>query len=106
MKKENVGILGLVLNALGALILALSITESNSGYVTRGAGIPYGSAIVNEFIFKLGLLLLILGFSFQFLEKRYGDKDRIEGDYLMWAFVITTMIYLLAVVVLVPLFFP
>ena len=72
MKKNSVGLFGLIFNGLGAFLLAVSLSgDSGAG---AGTDPTYGLAMINSFYSNLGLYLFILGFSFQFLEKIHSEN--------------------------------
>jgi hypothetical protein len=74
MKKESVGTLGLILNAIGAFVLVIATTGDPNSGIGNSEGIIYSYVIINDLFSKLGLLLFIFGFLLQILE-RQGAKD-------------------------------
>ena len=62
MKKEKIGVWGLILDITGTLVLALSMVgDPNSGVGGGVNGPDYSYAIVNQFYSKLGFFRLGCG---------------------------------------------
>lgn len=67
------GLVGLILNFLGSIFIAFSVSENTGAYETgchflwHTINIPF--AIINLYVFWPGIILLILGFVLQIWER-------------------------------------
>lgn len=96
--KENIpaniiGLCGLVLSGLGAVVSAVSFKGSGGYQESLFTGLQYQIPVVSDYGFKFGLTLIILGFLLQILERT--EKDGISRKDLVWLFLLGAFIYIL-----------
>ena len=107
MRKEKVGIIGLLISSFGALVSALSFAENSGGYVKSSfSGIQYHIAIVSSYGFKIGLFLMILGFLFQILEKVYKENLEISSSTLIAVVLMAMSLFVILIILSNHLLFP
>ena len=105
MEKRVVGILGLMISSVGALFSAISITEYAGTSISTSSGMQDHPAFISHYGFLLGLYLMILGFSFQILEKIHAENDTVSGGNITIALLATSSIFFLLNIIVVPIFF-
>lgn len=87
---NKICIWGLSISFIGAIITAVSFAPGDGRQTSRILGIDYHLAIMNDYSFKIGLYLLILGFSFQVFGKSSFKKISIIIIFsfvLYWLFI-------------------
>ena len=68
MNKKIIGILGLSLNLIGSILMALSLKVAYCGAV-KICGLPTSFAFVDSTLFYTGVSILFLGFLLQLIER-------------------------------------
>jgi len=91
-----VGDFGLIINAIGALLLAISFAEYSGESVRGTTGAEYHPAFMNHYGAMLGLSLLILGFSLQFLERQNKNKTQVPLKDLLIVVLVAEVIFFLS----------
>jgi len=85
---------GLVMNVVGATILAISLTAGDGRQTSPTTGIDYHVALISDWGFKLGLYLFLFGFACQILEKKH-DGEIINFKEMLLTFPVTLIAYTL-----------
>lgn len=76
MDSRKIGLIGLCLNSLGALLIAFSLQGGDGYWVGEFTGIQYHTAYISERVFIVGVLIFVAGFILQIFEKYWGDEFR------------------------------
>jgi hypothetical protein len=96
MSKDRIGITGLALSALGALISSVSLVQYQGSFVTSlQSGIQYHPAFISSVGFNIGLFLLILGFVLQIRERTMQKTDIIPYSEITIYILLTLLIFVM-----------
>lgn len=106
VSSKIIGIFGLILSSLGAVISVLSFIAGDGRQTSSISGIDYHIALISDTGFKAGFFLLILGFVMQITEKAQAEvRKNISIVFVMTICLLSILVYFLGVNILSKLLF-